>query len=132
MPTTDRIDPDTLRASNHDLAALGDHTSTRPPRHRKGELFLKGPIPWIWLLLASRLPGKALQIALLLWKEAGCKNKRTVRFRLKSAAQMGMSIPTARRGLHALAAARLVSIQRLPGQSPKVTLLDATEDTPIQ
>jgi hypothetical protein len=32
----------------------------RPPRHRRGERFLKGPIPWPWISAAAALPGKAL------------------------------------------------------------------------
>ena len=38
------------------------------PRHRQGEKFLKGPIPWDWLTKAAQLPGHALHVALVLWR----------------------------------------------------------------
>ena len=34
------------------------------PRHKPGEKFLKGPIPWPWIESAGALPGKALAIGL--------------------------------------------------------------------
>ena len=45
----------------------------RPPRHKPGEKFLKGPVPWQWVEAASRLPGKALAVGLAAWREAGCR-----------------------------------------------------------
>jgi hypothetical protein len=130
MRTTDPFDPDTLRAPNVDLASLCNRPSKRPPRHRNGEAFLKGPIPWSWLERACRLPGKALHVALLLWKEAGCRNSRTVTLCLARPAALGMHVDTASRGLRALASAGLVSIRRPPGKALEVTLLDAPMDKP--
>ena len=121
----DPFNPDALRAANMDLAGLSNRPSKRPPRHRKGEAFLKGPIPWLWLARACRLPGKALTVALLLWREAGCRKSRTVRFHLTSAAALGVRPGAARRGVRALATAGLVTIRRPPGQSLEITLLDA-------
>lgn len=100
--------------------------SSHPPRHLPGEVFLKGPIPWAWLLRAGQLPGRALHVALVLWREAGCKNSRTVPFRLSLALQFGIHADTARRGLHALAKAGLISTRYVPGRHLEVTLLDAS------
>ncbi|HEY7311901.1 MAG TPA: hypothetical protein VH643_21235 [Gemmataceae bacterium] len=130
MRTTDPFDPDALRAPNVDLASLCNRPSKRPPRHRNGEAFLKGPIPWSWLERACRLPGKALHVPLLLWKEAGCRNSRTVTLCLARPAALGMHVDTASRGLRALASAGLVSIRRQPGKPLEVTLLDAPMDKP--
>lgn len=92
-----------------------------PPRHRRGEPFLKGPIPWRWLETAMTLSGKALHIALILWREAGCTGTRTVRFKLSGAK---MNVSAARRGLQALDKAGLVTIRRPPGRALEVTLQD--------
>jgi hypothetical protein len=130
MPTNDPLDLDALRAPAADLDALRKRPSWKPPRHRPGEAFLKGPVPWPWLRRALTLPGKALHVAVLLWMEAGCRRSRTVRFRLAGTAALGIHPDTAKRGLRALAAAGLVSIRHRPGRALDVTLLDTDPETP--
>ena len=100
----------------------------RPPRHGPGEKFLKGPIPWRWLELASALPGKALVVGLAIWKEAGCRNERTVPLNLSN---QRMPRRTAQRGLQALAGAELVSVEHRDGRPPLVTLLPTRERGPV-
>ena len=95
----------------------------QPPRHKPGEKFLKGPIPWPWIELAGALPGKALAIGLAVWREAGCRHERTVPLNLSN---QGIPRRTAQRGLQALESAGLVSIQHRDGRPPLVTLLSAT------
>lgn len=97
---------------------------TRPPRHRAGERFLKGPIPWTWLQRAMMLPGRALHLALFLWREAGWRKTRTVKLCLRGGLPVGLNRWNARRGLQALEAAALVAILRKPGRGLEVTLLD--------
>lgn len=124
------LDPDTFRATNEmDINAACKRLSKKPPRHRKGEGFLKGPIPWPWLRCAMALPGKALAVALLLWREAGIRNQRTVRINLSALAAVSLTRGTARRGLHSLASAKLVTVTHRPGQALEVTLLELS-DTP--
>jgi hypothetical protein len=36
----------------------------RPPRHRPGDPFIKGPIPFTWIASACRLPGSGLHVAM--------------------------------------------------------------------
>jgi hypothetical protein len=124
MPPPDPFDPDALRAPECDLAALRQRPSKRPPRHRPGEPFLMGPIPWPWLTAAARLPGKALQVAVLLWREAGCRKARTVPFCLARAAELGVKEDSARRALRRLVAAGLVGVPHPPGRGLEVTILD--------
>jgi hypothetical protein len=102
--------------------------SRRPPRHRTGERFLKGPIPWDWLQRAMALPGKALHVALLLWREAGCRKNRTVRICLRAGLPAGLSRWSARRGLKALEATGLVTIAQKPGRCLEVTLWEAPNE----
>jgi hypothetical protein len=110
------------------LGALRTSQKKRPPRHRAGERFLKGPIPWRWIEQACPLPGKALAVALLLWKEAGCERTNAVRFRVSQAVALGFHPDTARRGLSALESAGLVTVRYVPGRCLEVTLLEATDD----
>src|SRR5262245_470210 len=43
----------------------------RPPRHRPGDAFIKGPIPYAWISSACRLPGVGLQVAIAYRLQAG-------------------------------------------------------------
>jgi hypothetical protein len=94
----------------------------RPPRHQPGEKFLEGPIPGRWVEAAARLPGEALAVGLVVWREAGCKNERTVPLNLSA---LWVPRRTAQRALQALAGAGLVSVEHRDGRPPLVTLNDA-------
>jgi hypothetical protein len=120
----DPFDVEALRALGIDLAALAHRPSRKPPRPRQGEKFLKGPIPWPWLQRAFRLPGKALHVALLLWREAGCRRSRMVPLCLAGELPEGLNRQSARRGLRQLAGAGLVTIRRRPGRGLEITLND--------
>jgi hypothetical protein len=122
------LDLDDLRGPSADLDTLRNGPARTPPCHRQGEEFLKGPIPWPWLKRALALPGKALHVAVLLWKEAGCRRNRTIRFRLAGTAALGIHPDTAKRGLRALAGAGLVSIRHHAGQALEVTLLETAPE----
>jgi len=101
----------------------------RPPRHRPGERFLRGPIPWDWLTKAARQPGRALHVALELWRWAGIKRTREISLSLSGAArELGTSRSALSRGLRALEGAGLVSVERKAGRKPTVTLLDVRCD----
>ena len=91
-------------------------------------MFIKGPIPWSWIHRAILLKGKALHVAMLLWKESGIRGNRTIRLNLSGTVKVGIKIDAARFGWRALASAGLVTIQQYPGQALEVTLLD----TPVQ
>lgn len=117
-------DPEQLRLSS-DLTAPPKPTR-RPPRHKAGEKFLKGPIPWNWMERAMGLPGKALHVAILLWRGAGWRKSRTVRLCLRGELPPGLNRWNARRGLTELENSGLVAILRKPGRGLEVTLLDVS------
>ncbi len=102
---------------------------TKPvlPKHTEGERFLKGPIPWKWLTLAGQQSGKALHIGLHLWYLAGMNyDEGMVSINLsRMVNDWGMERTTASRGLKALEDAGLISVVRLPGRKPRVTILAA-------
>jgi hypothetical protein len=125
MHGLDPFDPENLRW--HGATTTGSSCSggkpKKPPRHRPGEWFLKGPIPWSWLEAAARLPGKALALSLCLWREAGRRRRGTVKLCL-SRIDLGVSRQAARRALRSLETASLVSVARLRGRGLDITLLD--------
>jgi hypothetical protein len=130
MSQPDPFDPHNLCGPAIDLAALQQRPAKGPPRHRPGEAFLMGPIPWLWLVKSAQLPGKALQVAMLLWREAGCRKSQTVSFCLSHGRQLGMGKDTTRRALRQLIGAGLVRVQGPPGRSLKATLLELTREGP--
>lgn len=118
------------------------HAASRPPEVRlawcpsasgykpattKGPGFIRGPLPLPWMQCAARMPGKTLQVALVLWYLAGLQKSRTVRLATKSLALMGVSRDAKYDGLARLEREGLVSIEQKPGHAPVVTLLDRGE-----
>jgi hypothetical protein len=102
----------------------------RAPRHRADERFLRGPIPWAWLVRAARQPGHALHVAVALWHLSGL-HRQAAQVVLHSAVlrELGIARTTAYRALTALEDAALVAVERHPGRLPRVTLL-AVEEAP--
>jgi hypothetical protein len=118
----DPFDPDGLRLS---ADAVGEpKPRKRLPRHKKGEPFIWGPLPFAWFTAASNQPGRALAVGLLLWWQAGIKKSSTVLWRPSAAESWGLNYQAAYRGLAALEAAGLVSVERHPGRCPIVTILE--------
>jgi hypothetical protein len=98
----------------------------KPPRHKQGERFLKGPIPWTWLSRAAQAQerGKALHVGNALWFLAGVKRKRTVTLSSRPLRELGVKRHAVYRALRALEKAGLVSVERHPGRQPVVTILE--------
>lgn len=92
------------------------------PRHRAGEFFLRGPVPWAWLSHAAVLSGRALAVGVVLWQQAGMRQTRVVRVNL-SRMPVAIDRSAASRGLFALERAGLVSVLRRPGRTLLVTIL---------
>jgi hypothetical protein len=118
-------DPDRFRLAESLTTPI--KPSTRPPRHRRRERFLKGPIPWAWLDRAGQLPGRALAVGLILWLKAGMAGKRTVRLCQSRPDGLGLNQDSTRRGVRALERAGLIMVQRRPGQGLEITLLDVRD-----
>ena len=94
------------------------------PRHKRGDKFLKGPIPLNWLAKASRQPGKALHVAIAIWFFAGIKRSRTIALSSRLMFSLGSSRYSTYRGLKALEEAGLVTVIRHRGRSPRITIQD--------
>lgn len=97
----------------------------KPPRHKPGEKFLKGPVPLLWLQQAALSPGKSLSVGIVLWYLAGIKKTPTVSLPNTLLQRFGVGRTAKYRALDWLEEARLVAVKRHPGCNPLVTLLDA-------
>jgi len=128
------IDIDNLKLPS---ANINEKSSGKPnpskklklPKHKEGQRFLKGPVPWDWIIIASNLPGKALHVGIALWHLAGMKNTGEVKLSGKLQRKMGIQRTTGYNALDALEKAELVSVKRHKGRHPIVTILEAPHAT---
>jgi hypothetical protein len=124
MYSGDPYDPIRLAMTPNNGAAA---TVRRIVRHRAGQGFLKGPIPWPWLCAAGRLRGKALAVGLLCWHLAALRKVRAgkpVRWEPRIAKPFGLDRRAVYRGLAALERAELLAVERHQGRCPVITILD--------
>lgn len=96
----------------------------KPPRHRPGEKFLKGPVPWKWLSRAAIQPGRALHVAITIWFMAGIKNNRRMRLPSGILRDFSVSRYSEYRALNNLESAGLISVNRKRGRNPIITILE--------
>ena len=120
------LDPSRLKLTASNTPAAKPKLARKPPRHRAGEWFLKGPIPGSWLSRAAALNVRALRLALAIWFEAGVRRKRTVRLSAETLRRFAVPRDGCRKGLLELRAAGLVSIVQKTGCRPEITIEDAT------
>jgi DNA-binding transcriptional ArsR family regulator len=73
--------------------------------------------------ILSSLPGKSLEISMVLWFLKGVTRKHTVKLSGKLIRSFGVSRSTLYRGLAKMEDAGLISVQRQKGRSPMVTIL---------
>ena len=85
-------------------------------------LFLKGPVPWHWIVTAAALPGKALIVGLCLWRLAGALKSRTVTLGNADLKPFGVDRAAKSRALVMLEDAGLIEVARAPSRFPSVTL----------
>ena len=97
--------------------------STRLPTIIKGEPFFSGPVPMAWMEKSARLPGKAFQVAMMLWHQGRLQRTSTVRLSNCMVEPFGVQPDAKRRALAALELAGLVLLEQAIGQAPVVTII---------
>lgn len=108
-----------------DVGVVTGRPDKKPAKPRKEDKrFLKAPLPWNWLCSASRLPGKTLNVAVALRFIAGIKKDNRIKMQGAVLKELGISRQTYNNGLKQLERAGLVTIEKGPGQTPIVTLVD--------
>ena len=98
-------------------------SNSSPPSHKKGERFIKGPIPWNWMIKATAISGNAVAVSLAIWHLAGMMKTDTVRLSNKILAELSIDRSGKYRALKRLEKAGLISQKKRPGCSPVVTIL---------
>jgi hypothetical protein len=93
-------------------------------RRKKGEPFIRGPLPTGWFRRAAQLPGKALAVGLAIWFESGRRKSDRIKLTRGVTTEFGLERRVVYRGLAALESAGLVSTDRHPGKAPLVTIVD--------
>lgn len=125
----DTLDPKKLALEISSFKDYPGRKKLKLPRHRQGEKFLKGPVPWRWLEHAAQLPGKSLHVALALWFLAGLNKSATVKLGQQLANDLGIDRRAKDRALKWLTQAELISVQAQQGCAPVITLLDMALDS---
>src|SRR6516162_8703679 len=74
--------------------------------------FLRGPVPWLWIVVAAALPGNALLIGLCLWRLAGAMKCKTVWLGNADLRALGIDRSSKSRALRALEGAGLIEVVR--------------------
>ena len=100
---------------------------------RQGNLFLKGPIPLVWLQKAASLPGKALEVALAIQVMRGLSGRNTdiaVTDKLVQRIAV-MDRNTRYRAVCALEKGGLIRVVRQRGKAPRVAILDLEGNSQI-
>jgi hypothetical protein len=122
MPDTDPFDPGRWETTDETVPRIS--TSKRKSGAKRPRRFLKGPIPWPWLVKAMTIRGRALAVALLIWMEVGCAGSRTIYFSIARAVTEGIPESTGRRAIRALEAVGLIAVRRKPGRGLEVTIME--------
>jgi hypothetical protein len=118
-------DLDRLRLPAEMVGTLANRK--RPPRHRSGEPFIRGPIPYHWIASACRLPGAGLRVAMA-YRFLCCRYRSENRWGPNAIARgLRISDDAVRRGLHSAELAGLLSASREPGCKLAVSVLDLPE-----
>lgn len=89
--------------------------------------FIKGPIQVRWISEAAALPGKALHLALAIQWLSGMNKGAPVKVSKKALGHFCISTDAYRAGLKRLESAGLITVARLPGQSPFVRVVQPVQ-----
>jgi len=91
--------------------------------------FIQGPLPYDWMVQASRLGGKCASLALVLWYVHGMGDDPVVLTR-QLWEQFGMTRYSAYYALKLMKNAGLIQVERYHGRAPRVTILKGNNESP--
>ena len=94
----------------------------RQSKIRRGERFLKGPIPLKDIATAACLPGQALALFLAVHHQTALTGKPVVTLPARLLAELGISRGAKSRGLQVLEKAGLVTVARSRGRAARIQL----------
>jgi DNA-binding MarR family transcriptional regulator len=94
----------------------------RQAKIRRGERFLKGPIPMREIASAARLPGQALALFLAVHHQTALTGKPVVTLPARLLADLGISRGAKSRGLKSLEQSGLITVLQSKGRAARVQL----------
>jgi hypothetical protein len=89
---------------------------------RRGERFLKGPIPFRDISAATRLPGQCLPLFLAVHHQTALTGKPMITLPASLMAELGISRSAKARGLRLLEKAGLIAVTRSRGRAARIQL----------
>jgi hypothetical protein len=92
-------------------------------RHRLNKLFVKGPIPLVWLVKANVASNTAV-VAMVIKTMIDMTGKEPVYLSTKIWEQLDLTRDTRKRALDALERVGVIRTERLPGKSTRIWLID--------
>jgi hypothetical protein len=94
--------------------------------HQRRRRYLRGPIFWDWLLVASKLQGASLDVGLVLWHYRSLNKCLTFRTGTGDIARfLGVSRDTVRRAIYALQSAGLIKLNCASGCKCMFTMVES-------
>ncbi len=94
------------------------------PNRKSYKRFIKGPIPLDWAQAAARLPGRSLQVAMVIWYLIGVRRSKQGAISYTVASHFGLNRHTVYRGLAQLEEAALIAVSRKRGRRLGFTLIE--------
>jgi hypothetical protein len=94
----------------------------RQSKIRRGERFLKGPMPLRHIATAACLPGHALALFLAVHHQIALTGKPVVTLPARLLAELGISRGSKSRGLKALEQSGLITVARSKGRAARIQL----------
>ena len=98
-------------------------------KSRSTELFLKGPIPLVWLSRAALLPGKTLNVALAICWLSGMSKNRAVKVTRQALQHFHVSRDAYLDALKRMEEVGLITVQRSSGRTAIVEILNIKTET---
>ena len=92
--------------------------------------YLKGPVPWDWLLAAANCGGSALVVGLVVWREHGMNPDLPAVISSTKTGEFCVDRKTIYRALVALENAGLIEVTRAHGRAARVRVKDVRGDAP--
>ena len=116
------------RAATRQVHAMNKETRATAPGRAPKQIQVRprpfrGPVPISWLSVAAKLPGKSLHAGLAIWYAAEHWRSDQVALSNIDACEFGLNRNAKYRALQWLEMAGLISVKRMPGQPPLVSVV---------
>jgi len=107
------------------------NNANKAPKHKRGELFIQGPIPFSWMAKASKHSGRGatVKVALLIWFSSGLKqHSNVIKLQSKHIKEFGIERNSLYRGILKLEELKLIAVLRKKGAKPIITILSVINE----